>query len=93
MECVLIVIMLGLLWIVGGLIGWGCIQDEFYIFNPLWAIPIVISGPISILIWMGIVLVKGIKSYIQSVKDYYRRKRDMESRKRRSVWGDYHENR
>lgn len=81
------------LWYMLGILGVWSVEDEFNDFNPLWEIVLILAGPISILVWMGICVFKSIQSYIKRVKDYYHRKqerREAEERRklRRSVWGE-----
>lgn len=43
--------------------------------NPLLKIPLILLGPMSFIVYIGIEVYKFIKSYIKEVSNYYKRKR------------------
>lgn len=65
----------GFVWFGVGWIVSILIDSEFDNMNPLWRIPIVLSGFFSLGIVIVIRLLKAFKSYIIEVKDYYECKR------------------
>lgn len=68
--CMLIV------WILSGIISVLILYDLYYIVkNPLWEPVIILFGAVSLLVTLIIVVIGGIKNWINEVNKYYRNRK------------------
>ena len=87
------IIGVALFYLLIGFVGMGlidaCLDNEM---NPLWKMPLVLSGPLTFVIFVVMVIVHLIREYIKEVKEYYRRKNEKKRRDEERRMREYEKN-